>query len=322
MKTRLKFNKNQKFKIMMFSDLQDKLPIDARSLACLDALIEAEKPDFVISAGDHCDGRLDSPEELRQYVTEMSRPMEARGIWWSQVFGNHDDESIATPLCDKEHQQMVFESFPHCLSEHGPREIAGVGNYMLPIYASDSDDTVFHIWALDSNTYLDPDTRPLAQNPDGGCWYDYIRPNQIRWYQNGSLEAEKRVGHRIPGLMFFHIALPAHRLIGLNPAETHMTGEQNEGICCPPINSGLFAAVLERGDVRGIFVGHDHVNDYTGQYLGVTLGFDGSIGYGNYGLPGDERARNRLRGARFFVLHEERPAEFETYMRYGREFGI
>lgn len=30
------------------------------------------------------------------------------------------------------------------------------------------------------------------------------------------------------------------------------------------MNSGLFAAFLEAGDVMGAFVGHDHVNDFEG----------------------------------------------------------
>lgn len=41
-------------------------------------------------------------------------------------------------------------------------------------------------------------------------------------------------------------------------------GSKFERVCCPEVNTGLFAAMLERGDVMGTFAGHDHINDYWG----------------------------------------------------------
>jgi metallophosphoesterase superfamily enzyme len=120
MKNNLRFHDNGKFKMMMFSDLQDKLPINPKSLALLDTLLETEKPDFVISVGDHCNGSVESIREFKKYVTSMSDPMESRGIHWSHVFGNHDDEFISSALCDKVHQMQIFEDFKYCLSERGP----------------------------------------------------------------------------------------------------------------------------------------------------------------------------------------------------------
>lgn len=35
-----------------------------------------------------------------------------------------------------------------------------------------------------------------------------------------------------------------------------------EPVCDPQLNSGLFNAMLECGDVMGVFCGHDHNNDY------------------------------------------------------------
>ena len=43
---------------------------------------------------------------------------------------------------------------------------------------------------------------------------------------------------------------------------------------------------MHRGDVRGVYVGHDHVNTYDGDYYGVRLGYGPGTGFGTYGLSG------------------------------------
>lgn len=70
----------------------------------------------------------------------------------------------------------------------------------------------------------------------------------------------------------------------------------------------LFTSVKECGDVMGIFVGHDHDNDYAVAYKEVLLA------YGRY--TGGKTVYNDLssNGARVIVLHEgER--RFDTYIR-------
>ena len=79
-----------------------------------------------------------------------------------------------------------------------------------------------------------------------------------------------------------------------------------------------FAAILQRGDIKGIFVGHDHVNDFVGNYCGIKLGYDANIGFGTYGLEGEDK--DRLRGARVFRINERTPQAIETWMRYASEF--
>jgi hypothetical protein len=325
MKKVLKFRNDEKFKIMMFSDLQDKLPVNHRTMRLLRCLIESEKPDFIISVGDQCEGGIKSTNSFREYVRSITEPMESAGIYWSHVFGNHDDEDTE---CGRDIQQMIYQEFPHCLSEVGPGEIGGVGNYVLPVTAHDSDAILFNIWALDSNRYLSDniwnnDGWMLPKSGIGTNGYDVVKFPQIMYYWNTSVKLEKQAGHKIPGLMFIHIALPEHRLVAMNPEETGMRGEVNEEICSSAINSGLFSAVLQRGDVKGIFAGHDHINDFVGSYCGIMLGCDASIGYANYGFDsGEGKVSNRLRGTRFFEIDEKAPDKFITYMKYGRDYGI
>lgn len=82
-----------------------------------------------------------------------------------------------------------------------------------------------------------------------------------------------------------------------------------------------FSAILDRGDVRGVFCGHDHVNTYVGNYYGVMLGYAGNTGFGTYGLSGAER--NRLRGARVFNLtQQDDDVDIETHMVFAADFGM
>ena len=111
----------------------------------------------------------------------------------------------------------------------------------------------------------------------------------------------------------------AHPEYGLAP-QHDVTGERNEDECPGPFNSGLFSALLQRGDVKGVFVGHDHVNNYVGNYFGIYVGYSANTGFGTYGLGGAEN--NRLRGARVFEVDESTPEQFKTKMVYATDYGI
>lgn len=43
--------------------------------------------------------------------------------------------------------------------------------------------------------------------------------------------------------------------------------------------------LIHSGDVIGLFVGHDHANDYMNEYEGLYIGYGRKTGYGCYGPP-------------------------------------
>ena len=68
----------------------------------------------------------------------------------------------------------------------------------------------------------------------------------------------------------------------------------------------MFAAMVESGDVTGVFVGHDHDIDYVVAEKGIALG------YGRF--SGDDTTYNNLRpGVRLLVLTEGERG-FETWI--------
>ncbi|MGG4142508.1 hypothetical protein ABEW34_05195 [Paenibacillus algorifonticola] len=93
-------------------------------------------------------------------------------------------------------------------------------------------------------------------------------------------------GLPLPSLAFFHLPLPEYNEVW-NYHSCY--GHNYEGMGCPNVNSGLFAAFLEMSDVRGVFVGHDHINDFWGELHGIRLHYGRAIGYNSYGKEGFAR---------------------------------
>ena len=85
-----------------------------------------------------------------------------------------------------------------------------------------------------------------------------------------------------PGLAYFHIPLPEFTSFD----SSNFTGIKQEGISSASVNSGFFTTLVEAGDVKAVFTGHDHVNDFCGELTGIHLCYAGGFGYHAYGKAG------------------------------------
>lgn len=85
-----------------------------------------------------------------------------------------------------------------------------------------------------------------------------------------------------PGLAYFHIPLPECASFD----SSNFTGVKQEGISSASVNSGFFTTMVEAGDVKAAFTGHDHLNDFCGELLGIHLCYAGGFGYHAYGKAG------------------------------------
>jgi len=310
----LRFREDGSFRILMVSDIQDKLEYDPRTLAGLDAVIEAAKPDLVILGGDNVDGRYLKPyEDFVKYMDIFTAPMEKRQIPWMHIFGNHDyDTDVPGP-----EMQKVYESYPYCISSHS-EGIPGVSNYMVPVLAHDSDKVEYAIYAFDSK-YKDRTQRPGVSHedlmlPNREPFYKKWEPiyfEQQMWYWNLSKELEAQEGHKVRAMAVMHV--PPHEIMMTvnNPEETGHKGHSGGTIHCPMINSGVYATMLERGDVEIIAAGHLHKHTTDGVYGGIRLTLDASVGFSIGGV--DER-----RGGRIFDIRND--GTHETRMIYCKDY--
>ncbi|SDY20042.1 3',5'-cyclic AMP phosphodiesterase CpdA [Saccharopolyspora shandongensis] len=328
----LRFRADGTYKIVQFNDTQDDERIDRRTLELMNAVLDDQRPDLVILNGDNITGGCDTELEMRQAMNNIVQPMEERKIPWAVTYGNHDEDSTAKGGLDESEMLEFYRSYAYNVNELGPRGVTGTGNMNLFVHGSRGNDPEFNLWLLDSGRYAPGNI--AGQDFAGYPTWDWLRMDQVAWYFQRSVEIERQVGRKVPGLMFIHIPLWEYRFMWFGSVDGRtdadhargvarhgIVGERNEAECPGPFNSGMFNAILTRGDVKGVFCGHDHVNTYHGDYYGVLLGYAGNTGFGTYGLSGAER--NRLRGARVYTLNENTENVLDsTYMVFAKDYGI
>ncbi|HVU31959.1 MAG TPA: metallophosphoesterase family protein [Opitutaceae bacterium] len=307
----LKCTADGTFRVLLVSDTHFTPVRDEHGIALLERLIDTEHPDLVVVNGDCITGNPGPRvEDMKQAVANVAFVMEEKKVPWAVTIGNHDGEQLSHYGITKADMLGFYERYPHNLNAGWNRAIHGAGNKYFLIYDSQGTHPIFCLWLIDSNAYF-PDDPSM---PNKAKEYDWIHTDEIAWYFQTSKDLEAKYGHKIPGLMFFHIPLPEfHEMVMTKKT----IGERHEPESTPKINSGMFAAVFERGDVKGIFCGHDHVNNYLGYWRGVMLGYDGVAGYMPYPhIPDDDAANGQARDGRVFLLDQAHPGQFKTWIRF------
>ena len=288
----LKFDKNGDFKILQFTDTH----IDYAKNKNMDMfdmivkIMDIEKPDVVILTGDIITGggeHWDGYKRLGKIFKKAKMP-------WAVVYGNHDSENNTA----RDKIEAFVEKQPYCLN-HDDKSTFGSSDFVLPVYGKNKKVEAL-LYCMDSNDYST--LKPLV---DGYGWFKF---DQIAWYRKKSEEYTKANGGKpLPALMFFHIPLPEYTKAWENKKHPPV-GVRNEDECSPDVNSGMFVSLLEKGDVMGTFVGHDHINDYIGIYYNVALA------YGRVSKVMPDPEEDPLAGARVIVL-KEGLRKFVTWIR-------
>ena len=329
---RLRCREDGTFTIVQFNDTQDGARADRRTIALQEAVLDEVRPDLALINGDVIDGSPTSALEAKQALNNVVLPMEDRSIPWALTFGNHDEDSSAVTGMDEAAYVDFVRQYRHNLTTHGATGITGTGNQVLTVRSRDGERDAFAVWLLDSGRYAPEQI--AGQDFEGSPDWDWLRPDQVQWYLNTSAALEQASGGPVPGLAFQHIALWEHRFAWFGSvdgrteadharaARKHsIVGERHEEESPGPFNSGMFAAMLQRGDVKGLFVGHDHLNSYVADYYGIQLGYSPGTGFGAYGFSGEEK--HRLRGARIFRLDENVDGGYAgTELRLAADYGI
>lgn len=276
-----------RFVIAQFTDLHWKTGSEkcTETSMTIRTILAKEHPDLVILTGDvvTSDPAIKGWEQVVRIFEETKTPFVV-------TMGNHDAEYLS-----KDEIYSFLLRSPYYVGIKGPKSIKGCGNCVIPIYGSkDKNKVKAVLYCIDSNDY-----QPNKSYGD----YDWIHFNQVEWYRQQSAAFTKKNGGKpLPALAFFHIALLEHNEI-IGDGKTY--GENREDIASSKINSGMFASFVEKQDVMGVFVGHDHDNDFIGINKGIALGFGRVTGLDAYGTLN--------RGGRIIELHEDR-RQFNTWI--------
>ncbi|CAK9328715.1 unnamed protein product [Citrullus colocynthis] len=311
---RLRFGTNGEFKILQVADMhyangkgtpcEDVLPTqfascsDLNTTAFVRRMILAEKPHFIVFTGDNIFG-FDATDAAKSLEAAFA-PAIASNIPWAAILGNHDQESTLSRKGVMQHIVGLKNTLSK-VNPSGVKTIDGFGNYNLKVGGVEGsgfeNKSVLNLYFLDSGDYS---TVP------GIFGYGWIKTSQQFWFQLTSAKLKRAYMNKpfpqktaAPGLAYFHIPLPEFSSFDAS----NYTGVRQEGISSASVNSGFFTSMVEAGDVKAVFTGHDHLNDFCGVLTGINLCYAGGFGYHAYGKAGWSRR------ARVVVANLERTAK-------------
>ncbi len=315
----LQFNEAGKFKILCFADLHMNERNSAKgfdTVTLMNGAIEKLAPDLVVFLGDnvtHWDEM--TPESLSKAFDAIIAPVREKQIPLAVVFGNHDHQTDI-PLSE---QLKIYQEYDKCSAVKGSCE-HGVGNYHLTVRCSSGKRDVFNLWFIDSGDDV--------VDENGHKAYNYVRDDQIQWYEDTAAALKrKNGGYCLPSLLFQHIPVPEeycllkevppltpfavkgqcawNRKYYLIAEPQYTTGYLGEGPCPPDFNNGQFSSWVKTGDILGAVFGHDHINDFCGTVDGVSLLQVRGAGFHAYG-------DGAKRGVRLITLDESDLTTFTT----------
>ena len=307
------FTTDGDFKVMHLTDIHIgggflSKKLDEKALNAVALMVTKEKPDLVIATGDiafpvpYTAGTFNNQTGAFAFANLM----ESLGVYWSVTFGNHDSESYS--YFDREAVADFYsnEDFKYCLFQAGPEDVDGYGNHIIEVKNSNGIITQAMV-LIDSQAYVN---NSIIESIKGT--YDNIHANQVEWYETEikRMNAEnsktiKEIQGDVNGGLyekygtvktqaFFHIPLVEMGDAWAEFVENDFNDTENfkyfdgiiaEGgrrIYCGLGEDDLFEKMLELGSTKGIYNGHDHVNNTTFEYKGVTFSYGYSIDYFAY----------------------------------------
>ncbi|MBQ2694629.1 MAG: metallophosphoesterase family protein [Clostridia bacterium] len=288
-----------KFKIMQIADTQEIPAVSPDTIKLISAALDAEKPDLVVFTGDQIKGYSSfflgekGKKNVEATIKALIKPIEDREIPFTMTFGNHDGEAA---LKNSEQFEIYKQSPMFVYAD--PAAEDDKGTFCLNI----SDKFLVYLF----------DTHSKAE----GGGYSGINETQLEWYRKTRDSYE----NPLPSLAFQHIPTPEffdvikrvkrftkgcvraygdhkNKFYALDPRSSGLRDFMGESPAAPFKNSGQVNAFLEKGEVLGLFVGHDHNNSFVANYKGIDLGYTQGAGFNVYG-PGLKR------GVRIFEIEE------------------
>ncbi|KAF6761672.1 phosphatase DCR2 [Ephemerocybe angulata] len=170
----LHFSRDGKFKVLQVADLHYSVSQgvcrDTLLSPCVNSdnltntlighMLDVEKPDLVVFSGDQLNGQGTSWDG-KSVLAKFAKAVTERKVPWAAV--------------------NLMRSLPYSLVHRGPKDIHGVGNYLLKVKSADASKThLLTLYFLDSGSYSSgfSDFFGLFHATE----YDWIRQSQIDWF--------------------------------------------------------------------------------------------------------------------------------------------
>lgn len=288
---RLSYNQDGKFRILQLTDTHiGGYPFneaDEKTIQLLHQAIEQLKPDLLIHTGDIIWSKeiKDSKNSFKEFIALFNRHQIPVAI----TFGNHDTEAKAT----RSDLRFIFDREVSCKAEKTNQlTVNDLEAYTLKLYSSDQSQVSNLFYVIDSGAY--------PGSPIGD--YAWVQPEHVKWFGEVATHYAKRDQVK-RNLVFQHIPVPEYWQAAKNILQGN-ADESPDLVCSPHLNTGLFAQMYLNQETWGMFVGHDHDNNFEGLHAGLHLVYGQVSGYYTYG--------DQARGVRVIDL-DENSKTIETY---------
>ena len=260
----------------------------------MDKTIKEANPDLIVVTGDLF------TFASKATAKRLFKFLDSYGVNWTVTFGNHDEQCYfsvdwLTSTLNNYSERCLFKDIQD-------DDVQGNANFAINLMQG--NDIFEQLIVMDSNRYY-----------FGSYFgYDYFKQNQIDWYSDlVDYTKEQNGGTVVPSLMFYHIPLPEVRdawaAAQENPAlikNPVNNAQQGEEPCNPDYNSGFFDVIKAKGSTRGMYFGHDHINNYIVEYQGIDFG---------YGVKSTDRVYygDSLLGGRSITIKSDHTLEYQDY---------
>jgi hypothetical protein len=252
---------------------------DRKTWIALDRLVLAEQPDLIVLSGDQLTSN-NVDKNATAYYLALGHKLNAFGIPWALIFGNHDDAPFELNLngtsqffAAKTSRRQLLEAhrdFDLSLTLEGPESVTGVTNYWLDIFSPVSADD------NDGQQQVEAAARVLFLDSGGGSLTEQIDTSQIDWFWD-----TQRQHQNVPVVAFQHIP-SSLRDFGFESEECK--GFTEDGVQPLENDAGIVEALSAAANVHFLAVGHNHGNDYCCRHTqSLRLCFGRHSGYGGYG---------------------------------------
>ncbi len=232
--------------------------------------------------------------------------MESLGVYWTFSFGNHDTEAYSTHEREDICKWYDEQNFEYCLFQTNPKgfNIDGYGNQIIKV-KNKLGIVTRALTVIDSHSYTDGDSLGIMWKYDNihqnqVDWYETEMKRLTA--ENAAVIAALTDGNtptpeqqavldtydgNVKSLAFFHIALREFRdawaeyrqngsrntanveviygNVHEDEAKKNSSGEQTWGVWCG-VKSDKFFDTGAKVGLQGVFIGHDHYNNFSLAY--------------------------------------------------------
>lgn len=251
--------KGETLKILQLTDLHLTFGFDyndRETFALIRELSDQDDYDLIVITGD-----LTMSPSAPRLFNQLIDVMESLEIPWTFILGNHESDFHS-------YERFLAQLKPtsYLYFKIGPKlEDGGFGNFRIEVFKDNLP--YYNLYFLDTKNERDDLTEEQGT-------YDYLSFAQVAWY-----EAHVATD-TVDSFAFMHIPLRQYQLAKDIGYEGKFLEDK---AYVQGIDTGFFDAMVLHGKTKGVFVGHDHLNDFSFMLNGIYLAYGRISGYNAYG---------------------------------------